>query len=235
MPQQTLQTERIALVPLADEHLEWEVELDSDPAVMRYLTGRASTREEVEASHARRMAAAQKVDGLGFWVGLVDDEFVGWWILQPAHGPDQPDDPGVADLGYRLLQRNWHKGLASEGARELVRYGFDDVGLDRIIAQTITINASSRAVMERVGLTYVRTFATSMTAPMEGVEEGEVEYEMRREQWERRATVLGKVGIGAGSCDEFLGRRESHFMIPVASDPTMDSARAGPLESDGGR
>jgi hypothetical protein len=33
------------------------------------------------------------VDGLGFWVGLVDDEFVGWWILQPAHGPDQPDDP----------------------------------------------------------------------------------------------------------------------------------------------
>ena len=51
------------------------------------------------------MAAAQKVDGLGFWVGLVDDEFVGWWTLQPAHGPDQPDDSDVADLGYRVLQR----------------------------------------------------------------------------------------------------------------------------------
>jgi hypothetical protein len=42
--------------------------------------------------------------------------------------------------------------------------------------------------MERVGLAYVRTFATSMTAPAEGIEEGEVEYEMTREQWERRAT-----------------------------------------------
>ena len=52
----------------------------------------------------------------------------------------------------------------------------------------ISVNASSRAVMERVGLTYVRTFPTSMTAPVEGVEEGEVEYEMTREQWERRAT-----------------------------------------------
>jgi hypothetical protein len=71
MPQQTLQTDRITLVPLADEHFEWEVELDSDLAVMRYLSGRASTREEVVASHARRMAAAQNVDGLGFWVGLV--------------------------------------------------------------------------------------------------------------------------------------------------------------------
>jgi RimJ/RimL family protein N-acetyltransferase len=185
MPQQTMQTARITLVPLADHHLEWEVELDSDPEVMRYLSGQASTREDVEAGHARRMAAAEKVDGLGFWVGLVDDEFVGWWTLQPAHGPDQPDDPRVADLGYRLLQRHWRKGLASEGARELVRYGFDDVGLDRIIAQTITVNAGSRAVMERIGLTYVRTFPTSTTAPVEGLEEGELEYEMTREQWER--------------------------------------------------
>jgi RimJ/RimL family protein N-acetyltransferase len=143
---------------------------------------------EVEASHARRMAAAQKVDGLGFWVGLVDDEFVGWWTLQPAHGPDQPDDPGVADLGFRLLRHQWRKGLASAGARELVRYGFDDVGLDRIIAQTLTVNVGSRAVMERVGLNYVRTFPSSMTEPVEGLEEGEVEYELTREEWSRRAT-----------------------------------------------
>jgi hypothetical protein len=58
-----------------------------------------------------------------------------------------------------------------------VRYGFDDVGLGRIIAQTMTVDTASRAVMERVGLTYVRTFPTSTTAPVEGIEEGEVEYE----------------------------------------------------------
>jgi RimJ/RimL family protein N-acetyltransferase len=133
------------------------------------------------------MAAAQKVDGLGFWVGLVDGEFVGWWILQPAHGPDQPDDPNIADLGFRLLQRHWRAGLASEGARELVRYGFDDVGLDRIIAQTLAVNTASRGVMERAGLTYVRTFPSSMTG-VERVEEGEVEYEMTRADWERRRT-----------------------------------------------
>jgi len=132
------------------------------------------------------MAAAHKVDVLGFWIGLVDNEFVGWWTLQPAHGPDQPNDPGVADLGYRLLRRHWRKGLASEGARELVRYGFDVVGFDRIIAQTFSVNAGSWAVMERIGLTYVRTYPTSSTEPVEGVEEGEVEYEMTREQWERR-------------------------------------------------
>ena len=189
MPQTTLRTERITLIPLADEHLEWEVELDSDPEVMRFLIGRAATRDEVEASHARRLAAAQRVDGLGFWIGLVDDAFVGWWNLQPAHGPDQPDDPGVADLGYRLLRRHWRKGLASEGARALVRYGIEDVGLKRVIAQTMSVNAGSRAVMERIGLTYVRTFNTSFTEPVEGFEEGEVEYEMTPEQWKEKTWV----------------------------------------------
>jgi RimJ/RimL family protein N-acetyltransferase len=189
VPQPILRTERITLVPLADEHLELEVELDSDPEVMRHLLGRASTREEVEASHARRLAAAQRVDGLGFWIGLVDDAFVGWWTLQPAHGPDQPDDPGVADLGYRLMRRQWRKGLASEGARELVRYGFDEIGLDRIIAQTMAVNAGSRAVMERIGLSYMRTFATSFTEPVDGFEEGEVEYETTSAQWEENRSA----------------------------------------------
>jgi RimJ/RimL family protein N-acetyltransferase len=183
MPQPVLRTDRITLVPLADGHLEWEVKLDSDPAVMRYLGGRAATPEEVEASHARRMAAARKVDGLGFWIGLVDGDFVGWWILQPAHGPDQPAHPGVADLGFRLLRRHWRKGLASEAARELIRYGFEDVGLERIIAQTMTVNAGARAVMARIGLRFVRTFPASTTELIEGIEEGEVEYDMTSERW----------------------------------------------------
>ena len=36
------------------------------------------------------------------------------------------------------------------------------------------------------------------------------------------------------SCDEFPGRLGSHLVIPVASDPTMGSARAGPFKSDRG-
>jgi RimJ/RimL family protein N-acetyltransferase len=52
----------------------------------------------------------------------------------------------------------------------------------------MAVNTGSRAVMERVGLIYVRTFPTSATAPVVGIEEGEVEYEITREQWSRPAT-----------------------------------------------
>ncbi len=184
MAQPTLRTERLELVPLADDHLELEVELDADPEVLRYLHSRARTRAEVQQSHRRRMTAAAQIPGLGFWVGFVDGEFVGWWILQPPNGPDQPKVAGEADLGYRLLRRWWRQGLASEGARELLRYGFEDIGLSRIFAQTMTVNEGSRAVMASVGMTHVRTFAGDFDCPLPGSAEGEVEYAINRYQWQ---------------------------------------------------
>ncbi len=79
MPQAVLRTRRLTLVPLAEEHLGHEIELDSDPEVMRYLgNGKARLRHEVEGYHLRRLAAATRVPGLGFWTGFVHEEFVGW-------------------------------------------------------------------------------------------------------------------------------------------------------------
>lgn len=91
---------------------------------------------------------------------------------------------GEADLGYRLLRRWWRRGLASEGARELLRYGFEDINLSRIFAQTMTVNQGSRAVMASIGMTHVRTFAGNFDCPLPGSEEGEVEYAISRYQWQ---------------------------------------------------
>jgi RimJ/RimL family protein N-acetyltransferase len=198
MPQPILRTERLLLVPLADSHFELEVELDSDPDVLRYLVGRARSRDEVAESHQRRMAASAKVDGLGFWIAFGSDggkrgstlpareedgEFVGLMMLPPAHGPDQPDDPTVSDLGYRLLARCWRQGLATEASRVMLRHAFETVGQSRVIAQTMTVNAGSRGVMSAVGMRHVRTYFPTWEDPLPGADQGEVEYEITRQMW----------------------------------------------------
>jgi RimJ/RimL family protein N-acetyltransferase len=183
MGQATLRTDRIRLVPLSDDHLEHEVELDSDPEVMRYLGNRRRTREEVEVAHRRRLAVAATVPGLGFWAGFVDEVFVGWWILEPPDRPDQGPVAGQAELGYRLLRRHWRQGLASEGARELLRYGFEDLGLQRIFAETMAVNAASRATMTSIGMHHERSFHQEWDEPAPGAEFGEVEYAITREEW----------------------------------------------------
>ncbi|MFE9581213.1 GNAT family N-acetyltransferase [Nocardia sp. NPDC006044] len=184
MSQAVLRTRRIVLVPLAEEHFEYEVELDSDPAVMRYLgNGGGRSRAEVEQFHRRRVAVAERAPGLGFWVGFVEGQFVGWWLLEPPERADQGPVDAQAELGYRLLARYWRQGLASEGARELIRHGFEDLGLTRIFAETMTVNAASRATMAAVGMKYVRTFHQEWDHPIPGAEHGEVEYAITENDW----------------------------------------------------
>ncbi|HWS36098.1 MAG TPA: GNAT family N-acetyltransferase [Actinoplanes sp.] len=177
MPQPVLHTERLRLVPLADEHLELEVELDADPEVLRYLHGRARTRDEVLESHMLRMERGRRVDGLGYWMAFgPGDDFTGLMMLPPW------PEAGTAELGYRLPRRHWRRGFATEVSRELLRHAFETAGQTRVVAQTMAVNAGSRAVMEKAGLRYVRTFDPGLP-PIPGSEHGEVEYEMTREDW----------------------------------------------------
>jgi RimJ/RimL family protein N-acetyltransferase len=172
VPQPVLHTARLVLHPLDDAHLDHEVALDADPEVLRFLFARARDRAEVEARHRERMALGRQVDGLGYWAAFLGGEFAGLMMLPPG------DAPGEAELGYRLPRHQWRRGIASEASRELIRHGFETVGLRRIFAQTMAVNAGSRGVMEAVGMRYVRTFHPVWDEPLPGADEGEVEYEI---------------------------------------------------------
>ncbi|GAA4927435.1 acetyltransferase (GNAT) family protein [Actinomycetospora succinea] len=113
MEQATLTTARLLLVPLADEHLDHEVELDADPEVMRYLAHGPSSRETTEQAHRDRIEQARSLPGMGLWAGFADGQFVGWWLLRPRSR--NPEDREI-ELGYRLLRRFWRQGLAAKAA-----------------------------------------------------------------------------------------------------------------------
>ena len=156
--------------------------LDGDAEVMRYLTGRARTPAEVLEEWLPVMSRDAGADGrLGYWAGLTDAGFVGWWCLNPA-----PEDPGDAELGYRLRRDAWGQGYATEGSLALLAHGFDAVGLEHVWAQTMAVNRASRVVMERIGLVFERTWVGEWNEPLPGWEQGEVAYGLTREQWRRR-------------------------------------------------
>lgn len=178
MIQHTLQTSRLTLVPLGDEHLKYEVILDAHPDVMRYLgAGKPRDRSEVEKRHQERVSAAR--NGLGFWAGFLGTVFVGWWHLAPK----DDDERGQAELGYRLMPDFWRRGLASEGAAALLDYGFENVKLTQIFAETMAVNSGSRAVMNRLGLTHLSTRDEGTIGPIVGSDQGNVDYAVSKDQW----------------------------------------------------
>jgi RimJ/RimL family protein N-acetyltransferase len=80
----------------------------------------------------------------------------------------------------------WNKGSATEGARALISMGFTDLGVERVFAHTMAVNAASRRVTEKCGLTLVRTTPYGGTDVIEGAEHGEVDYALTKPEWEAR-------------------------------------------------
>jgi len=57
-----------------------------------------------------------------------------------------------AELGYWLGVPFWRHGYASEAAREMLRYGFEDLGLHRIFASHFKHNPASGNVLRKIGM-----------------------------------------------------------------------------------
>jgi RimJ/RimL family protein N-acetyltransferase len=175
----TLHTDRLTLRPLIEHDLPHLVAMNGDPEVMRWITGRGQTAVEVAAELPSLLPDER---GLGFWCGYAGDgSFAGVWCLTVDR-----DHADAAELGWRLPQQAWGRGLATEGARAVVEHGFATVGLACQWAETMAVNASSRRVMEKLGMRHVRTFVGEWDDPIPGWEQGEVVYETTREQWRTR-------------------------------------------------
>lgn len=178
-------TARIELEPMTARHLPALVDLDADPQVLRYILGRARTEREVH-DFWRPICDDTDADGvgLGWWVGLRRDtrEFLGWWDLSPSR--PVPTSPSRAEMGWRLSRSHWGHGYATEGAARLLAYGFDEVGLETVWAETMAVNERSRRVMTKLGMRHVRTEVRDWEHPLPGAEHGEVVYEIARAPWE---------------------------------------------------
>ena len=181
-----LETERLVLRRFTADDVDDLVALDSDPAVMRYINGgRPTSRDEIESEVLPAfLAYYERYAGYGFWAAVERStgRFVGWFHFRPVQGA--PTDE--VELGYRLRRSAWGKGYATEGSRALIDKGFSEFGVQRVFASTMVVNVASRRVMEKAGLTFVRVFHQPWPDHIDGEEEGDVEYALARDEWERR-------------------------------------------------
>lgn len=135
-------------------------ELDIDPEVTRFITGGEPPKPDLDKLTAARLAREfGNPAGLGFLMAheRVSGGFVGWFHFRADLRPGQ--DPSDVDLGYRLLRRCWGCGLATEGSQALLQRGFEELGLQRVVAYALLANRASWRVMEKLGMQRVAEFA----------------------------------------------------------------------------
>jgi RimJ/RimL family protein N-acetyltransferase len=181
-----LETQRLVLRRFTADDAGNLVNLDADPDVMRFVTGGIPTsRDEIENEFLPAfLGYYQRYEGYGFWAAVekATGEFLGWFHFRPRQGAVS----GEVELGYRLRKSAWGKGYATEGSRALIRKGFTELGVQRVVAETMAVNEASRRVMEKAGLRLVRTFHQPWPYPIDGDQFGDVEYALDKADWQQQ-------------------------------------------------
>jgi RimJ/RimL family protein N-acetyltransferase len=148
----TLKTERLILREWNEADREPFAQMNADSRVMEYL-GETMSRQQSDAV-AGRIEAHFRAHGFGLCAADLAEsgEFIGFiGLAVPAF--EAAFTPCV-EIGWRLAAEYWDAGLATEGAREIVRYAFEELGLPELVSLTAIGNERSRRVMAKLGMTH---------------------------------------------------------------------------------
>jgi RimJ/RimL family protein N-acetyltransferase len=148
-------TERLLLRPWKDDDFLPYAEMNADARVREFFPSILS-REQSDAE-IRYIQSAHDRDGFTFFATelISTGEFVGFiGMVAMTFAIPSLGQPAI-EIGWRLAHRHWGKGLATEGARAVVRYGFETVKLKEIVAITVPTNVRSRHVMEKIGMKHI--------------------------------------------------------------------------------
>ena len=151
----TLTTARLRLEPYRDEHVDGLLAMNSDPEVMRYISGRPDTLEETRAIVERVKARWAEV-GYSWWAFIEREtgELVGAGCLQNLRrdATPLPDLTCPMELGWRLRRDRHGRGYASEAAFAIGDWAFETFGPQELLAVCDPDNTASARVMQRIGM-----------------------------------------------------------------------------------
>ena len=145
-----LTTQRLILREFVEEDWEAVLQYQSDPLYLRYYAwtqrSEADAREFVGwfLDHQRQSARTR------FQLAVVlkaEGKLIGSCGVR-VNDPDLRE----GDIGYELDSRYWGQGYATEAAREIVRFGFEERGLHRLEARCVAENVGSARVLEKIGM-----------------------------------------------------------------------------------
>ena len=147
----TIKTDRLVLRPFTEHDAEELHRILAQEGVLRYFP----TTDPPPLDRVQKLIAAQlerwEEHGFGWWAVETHshNRFIGWNGLQYL-----PETEEV-EIGYLLDQPFWGQGLATEGARIGLSFGFDTIKLEEIIALVHPENAASQRVIVKLGMFFV--------------------------------------------------------------------------------
>lgn len=146
-----LETDRLILREWLDSDVPTFVKMNQDPKVMEFFQGLLS-EEETKSRVEWNLTHFVKHGYGNFAVELKESqEFIGFVGL--SNPPFEAHFTPAVEIGWRISSPHFGKGYATEAARKVLEFAFDELKLEEVLSWTVPSNKASRRVMEKIGMT----------------------------------------------------------------------------------
>ncbi|MFM6926376.1 MAG: GNAT family N-acetyltransferase; N-acetyltransferase [Ferruginibacter sp.] len=146
-----LQTPRLILRQFTVADAPLILSLNSDPEIVKYVHEPTLKTLEHAQEILHNIILPQYQNNLGRWAIHTkhDMDFIGWCGLKYRPELDE------IDLGYRLVQKAWGQGYATEAAQASLQHGFTELNLKLITGRAHIKNLASVKVLEKIGMDFI--------------------------------------------------------------------------------
>lgn len=145
-----LETNRLILRRLTMDDLDNLFALYHSPDVRKYYSEGIPSYEETKQELEWMIHTCYVKYGFGMWATIYKEtgKFIGRCGLTPMDIEGKEE----IEVGYMLAKEYWGQGLATEAAQAILQYGFEQIGLSRLICVINPGNSASSKVAEKLGM-----------------------------------------------------------------------------------
>ena len=149
------ESERLLFRPHLITDLDDFCAMEMDINVRRYVGGSPRSREEAEKRFPKNQLQEIATNRLGVWATVLkaENKYIGRCGIYPHFSPDGAPIPGEAALGLYIAHPYWGRGFATEAGRAFIDFGFNDLGITRIVTTVMEGNNASLHVLQKLGFT----------------------------------------------------------------------------------
>ncbi|MES2811180.1 MAG: GNAT family N-acetyltransferase [Bacteroidota bacterium] len=155
-----LETDRLFLRPLELSDAEALFELNKNPEVHKYLwqTPETAIEESIKViEYVNRQYAENKIGRFATILKETGD-FIGWTGIKFVNDHVENGNTNFFDYGYRLSEKFWNKGYATEATKFWLDYGFTELNIDKMNAYTHAQNGASNHILEKSGMSFMEDY-----------------------------------------------------------------------------
>lgn len=155
-----LETDRLLLRPLEMNDAEAMFAMDNNPLVHKYLWQNPTQEISETIKIIEYVQKQYDENNIGRFATILKEtgEFIGWTGIKYINDHVENGNTNFYDYGYRLDEKFWNKGYATEASYAWLDYGFNQMDIDIMNAYTHSENGASNHILQKVGMNFIEDY-----------------------------------------------------------------------------